>query len=240
MTNAWNADLYDAKHHYVTDYGASLVQLLAPQPGERILDLGCGTGHLAHQITERGAQVVGLDNSADMIQMAQQNYPDLTFIQGEATAFRFDEPFDAIFSNAALHWIKDAEPVVVSMARALKPGGRLVVEFGSRGNIGTLITGIQNALQAYGYYFLQEPLPWYFPSIGEYARLLEKHGFRVVYATDFDRPTPLEGENALRNWLAMFGGSFFRLIPADQIEPIIQDIETRLRPLLYRDGQWLA
>src|SRR5512145_928929 len=101
MTNAWNANLYDTKHHYVTDYGASLINLLAPQPGEQILDLGCGTGHLAYQMAERGVQVIGLDNSADMIQMAQQNYPDLTFIQGDATAFHFDEPFDAIFSNAA-------------------------------------------------------------------------------------------------------------------------------------------
>lgn len=237
---AWNARLFDEKHHYVTDYGESLIDLLAPMRGERILDLGCGTGHLTHKIALRGAQVVGLDNSPDMIKLAQHNYPDLEFVQGEGAAFQFDRPFDGIFSNAALHWMTNAEAVARCMARALKRGGRMVAEFGSRGNINTIITGIQSTLQAFGYYGFQGGLPWYFPSIGEYASLLERHNFRVIYAADFDRPTPLEGEDGLRDWLTMFGGAFFRLIPADQTEQIIRDIETRLRPALYRDGQWVA
>lgn len=236
----WNAGLYDSKHHFVTDYGESLLDVLAPQPGERILDLGCGTGHLANKIAQRGAAVVGIDNSPDMVKLARQNYPAQEFVQGEGAAFQFNEPFDAIFSNAALHWIPQAEDVVRCMAAALKPAGRLVVEFGSRGNVATIIGGIQNALQAQGNYLLQDNTPWYFPTIGEYAALLEKHGFRVLYATDVDRPTPLEGNDGLRNWLMMFGGALFRLLPAEQTEQIIQDIETRLRPTLYRDGQWVA
>lgn len=237
---AWNASLYDTKHRFVSDYGESLIDILAPMPGERILDLGCGTGHLANKIAQHGAKVVGIDNSPDMINLARHNYPELEFVAGEGAAFHFDEPFDAIFSNAALHWIPQAEDVVRCMAAALKPGGRLVAEFGSRGNIAAIIGGIQNALQAHGHYLFQERVPWYFPSIGEYASLLEKHGFRVVYATDFDRPTPLDGEDGLRNWLVMFGGAVFRLLPSEQTEPIIQDIETRLRPVLYHDGQWIA
>lgn len=238
--HTWNADLYDSKHHFVADYGEQLIELLAPKPGESILDLGCGTGHLARKIAAFGARVVGVDNSPDMIQLACQNYPDLTFIQAEGSDYCPDEPFDAIFSNAALHWMPDAERVAACMWNALKPGGRLVAEFGSRGNIRIILTGINQALQAYGYYLLQAAPPWYFPALGEYASLLEKQGFRVVYAADFDRPTPLEGEDGLRNWLAMFGGSFFQLIPADQTGEIIADIETRLRPMLYRDGRWVA
>ncbi|MBI5670952.1 MAG: methyltransferase domain-containing protein [Chloroflexi bacterium] len=237
---AWNASLFDDKHHYVTDYGESLIDLLAPMRGERILDLGCGTGHLAYKIALRGAQVVGLDSSPDMLKLAQHNYPDLEFVQGEGTNFQFDQPFDGIFSNAALHWMTDADAVARCIARALKPGGRLVAELGSRGNIHTIITAVQNALQAFGYYVFRDGLPWYFPSIGDYASLLERHGFRVIYAADFDRPTPLEGETGLRDWLTMFAGAFFRLIPAEQTEQIIQDIETRLRPALYRDGEWVA
>ncbi|NWG15225.1 MAG: methyltransferase domain-containing protein [Chloroflexi bacterium] len=238
--NAWNASLYDDKHHYVADFGEQLIELLSPKPGESILDLGCGTGHLAHKIAAFGARVVGVDNSADMIKLACQNYPELTFIQAEGGDYRPDEPLDAIFSNAALHWMTDAERVAAGMWRALKPGGRLVAEFGSRGNIQTILGGIGNALQAYGLYLFPDALPWYFPSLGEYASLLEKHSFRVVYAADFDRPTPLEGEDGLRNWLNMFAGSLFHFIPAEQTDEIIADIETRLRPVLYRDGQWIA
>lgn len=237
---AWNAHLYDTKHGYVSAYGDSLLELLAPQAGERILDLGCGTGHLAFKIAQTGAHVVGLDNSPDMIRLAQENYPTLEFAPGEGAAFHFETPFDAIFSNAALHWMPQADEVARCMARALKPGGRLVAEFGSRGNVAAIIGGMQKALQAYGYYLFEQQTPWYFPTLGEYAALLERHGFRVVYATDFDRPTPLDGEDGLRNWLMMFGGAFFRLIAPEQMEQIIEDIETRLRPTLYHDGRWIA
>src|SRR5262245_22068445 len=106
--DTWNANLYDSKHHYVTDHGESLIIILAPLAGERILDLGCGTGHLAHKIALRGAKVVGIDNSPDMINLARRNYPEVEFAQGEGASFYFDEPFDAIFSNAALHWIAQA------------------------------------------------------------------------------------------------------------------------------------
>lgn len=238
--DAWNAGLYDEKHTFVTDYGETLIDLLAPMPGERVLDLGCGTGHLAYKIALRGARVVGLDNSADMIHLAQRNYPDLTFVPGDAADFQFDVPFDAVFSNAALHWIPQAERVINCIWQALRPGGRLVAELGSRGNIQSIITAVDNALKAFGYYFFQDRLPWYFPTLGQYASLLEKQGFRVAYAADFPRPTPLDGDDGIRNWLAMFGGGFFRLVPAEQSEQIIQDIETRLRPALYQDGRWVV
>ncbi|MGH6628953.1 MAG: class I SAM-dependent methyltransferase [Burkholderiales bacterium] len=128
----WDSSLYDDKHSFVTKYGEGVLELLAPQPGERILDVGCGTGHLTQLIAGAGAQVTGMDNSAEMIATARAGHPDLRFVVGDAADFFFDEPFDAVFSNAALHWVHRAEEAVICMSRALKPGGRFVVEFGGK------------------------------------------------------------------------------------------------------------
>src|SRR5580700_8966364 len=135
MADTWDSSLYDDRHSFVWRAGASLVELLDPKPGERILDLGCGTGHLTAKIAEAGVEVTGLDSSTSMIAQARQNFPGLKFSLADARDFRFDRPFDAVFSNAALHWIHDAEAVVRSIAAALRPGGRFVLEMGVRGNI---------------------------------------------------------------------------------------------------------
>lgn len=215
----WDPGEYDAIHHYVTDYGRSLVDLLAPQAGERILDIGCGTGHLTHQIAERGAEVVGIDSSAEMIAQARQNYPKLRFELADATRYRAPEPFDALFSNAALHWIQPPDAVAAAMAGALKPGGRLVVEFGGKGNIASVIAaaGLN---------------PWYFPSIAEYASLLERNGIEVTSAVLFDRPTRVEGESGLREWLGMF-------FKPPLMEKQIQEMERELRPRLFQASGWV-
>jgi trans-aconitate methyltransferase len=120
----WDPQLYDSKHSFVTHFGGDLLPLLDPQPGDRILDLGCGTGHLSAQIAASGAAVVGIDHSPDMIAQAQATYPDLTFIEADAANFTFEQPFDAVFSNAALHWIPTPERVIACVWQALKPGGR--------------------------------------------------------------------------------------------------------------------
>ncbi len=213
----WNAREYDSRHHYVTDYGSSLVAVLDPRPGERILDAGCGTGHLTKQIADSGAAVLGIDSSQDMIAQARESYPELRFSVADAASFRACEPFDAVFSNAALHWMKPPEAVADSLAAALKPRGRLVLEMGGKGNIRS-ITG----LVGMG--------PWYFPGIGEYASLLEAHGLEVETAALFPRPTAVEGESGLRDWLKMFAP----FIPSERIA----ELETALRPKLYRDGSW--
>src|SRR6202043_2259805 len=108
----WDANLYDAKHAFVWKYGADLVPLLAPQPGERILDIGCGTGHLTAQIAESGARLVGVDRSPEMVKAARKVYPNLQFEVADARALRFHNEFDAVFSNATLHWIQEPEPVI--------------------------------------------------------------------------------------------------------------------------------
>jgi trans-aconitate 2-methyltransferase len=233
-TSPWDADRYEGNHSYVWQFGASLVDLLAPQAGERILDVGCGTGHLTAEIAGRGAQVVGIDSSPGMLGQARQNYPTLTFALADATSFRFPEPFDGVFSNAVLHWVRDAAGAVRSITEALRPGGRFVAEFGGKGNIAIIRAALQQVLGDSA----EEKCPWTFPGIGEYASLLERHGLEVREAWLFDRPTPVEGENAMEDWLEMFAGSYFQGLPPKTAKEKTAEIVARLRPLLYRDGVW--
>jgi len=237
--NKWASALYESKHSFVWQYGADCLELLSPQQGERILDLGCGTGQLTQEIATQGVIAIGIDKAPTMIEQAQKNYPDLQLEVADATNFHFREPFDAVFSNATLHWIKEPEKVITCIWQALKPGGRFVAEFGGKGNIRAIATAISNALEAAGYPAQPELNPWYFPSIGEYTTLLEQQGFWVTYATLFERPTPLEdGEKGLQNWIEMFANSF--MPDLNKRSSIIQNIENQLRPELYRDGTWFA
>jgi trans-aconitate methyltransferase len=234
----WDPSLYDDKHAFVWHYGASLVELLAPKPGERILDLGCGTGHLTYQIVQCSATVVGLDYSADMLEQARAAYPLLQFIQGDARDFSFAEPFDAIFSNAVLHWIRPPEAVIQCVRDALRPGGRFVAEFGGRGNVGRVLAVLSETAERMG---LTPDLPHsYFPSLSEYATLLEGAGLEVRSAVLFDRPTPLEGADGLRDWVKMFRGPTLDSIPAERREDFLQAVEEAARPELFRDGGWVA
>ena len=174
--------------------------------GERILDVGCGTGQLTAEIAKSGAEVVGLDQSAEMIASARENYPELQFEVADIAATNYDSEFDAVFSNAALHWVRNQDGAIAAIARALKPGGRLVFEMGGRGNIQQIWTAAMQALTAMGVKDPEKLSPWFYPSIGEYAPMLESRGLQVTFAVLFDRPTPLEGgERGLRNWLEMFG-----------------------------------
>ena len=147
MADRWDSALYEDRHSFVWKGGAELIDLLDPRPGERILDLGCGTGHLTAQIAERGAVVTGLDASVSMIAQARQNYPKLKFTLADARDFPASEPFDAVFSNAALHWIQDSEAVVASVARGLKSGGRFVLEMGAKRNIAHIVKALDAVLR---------------------------------------------------------------------------------------------
>jgi trans-aconitate methyltransferase len=234
----WNASLYDQKHAFVFNYGESLLNILAPQAGEHILDIGCGTGHLTAQIAASGAKTIGVDKSASMVATAQQKYPEIDFRVMDATQLSFDTPFDALFSNAALHWIPQAEQVVMGMARVLKSGGRLVIEMGGHGNVETIVSALQETVRTVARREITSG--WYFPSLGSYAWLLEQHGFAVQSASLFDRPTPFEGEDGLRNWIVMFGPQMLQQIPTELHEEIIARTEMITRPKLFHDGQWIA
>jgi trans-aconitate methyltransferase len=235
----WDSDAYDGSHAFVYEYGADVLDLLDPQPGERILDLGCGTGHLTARIADAGADVVGIDQSAAMIETARKTYPELAFRRGDARGFAVEEPFDAVFSNAVLHWINDQDAVLDSVADALRPGGRFVAELGGSGNVAAIVDAVRGELNANGY---GPPTnPWYFPTVGEHATTLSAHGFEVRYARLFDRPTELDdGEEGMANWLDMFGDRLLGPVPEERRSEVVAAVEDRLRGELYDDGVWTA
>ena len=236
----WNSSLYQEKHAFVWHYGENLLQILNPQPNERILDLGCGTGQLTEKIAEADAEVIGIDSAPEMIEKAQQNYPNIKFQVVDARNFELSQPVDAVFSNAVLHWIPQADDVISSICESLKPGGRFIAEFGGRGNIESIVKALYAALEKMGFNNPSDLNPWYFPSIGEYAAKLEKQGFEVVYSNLFSRPTLLQEDAGLANWIKMFGGNFFTELSESEINQVIQDVEKQLKPELYQDGNWFA
>jgi trans-aconitate 2-methyltransferase len=237
--NKWDTSLYEQKHAFVYEYGKDLIPLLEAQPGELILDLGCGTGHLTHSIAESGAHVIGIDSSPSMIERAQSAYPQLEFYVKDARDFSFASPFDAVFSNATLHWIPEADQVAGCIAASLKPGGRFVAEFGGKNCVATIRTAVQKSFLELMH--RETGFGWYFPSIGEYSSLLEKHDLEVRSALLFERPTPLEdGDMGLRNWIHMFGQRVFHDVPDDMKQQILKRTEDITRERLYNNGQWTA
>jgi trans-aconitate methyltransferase len=218
---------------------AGLLDLLDAKAGERILDIGCGTGHLTSQIAARGAQVTGVDRSPEMIRQAREKYPELHFEVMDATQLEFPHKFDAVFSNATLHLVKEPDKVVAGIAGVLQPAGRFVAEFGGKGNIAQFVGAMQRTWMASGFTGAL-PNPWYYPSLAEYSSLLERHGLAVTYGTLFERPTPLEdGEQGLRNWIDMFGSAILDELPEDKRQALVNEVERQSRPTLYRDGQWV-
>ncbi len=236
---AWDPERYEAQHSFVWQLGEGLIDLLDPQPGERILDLGCGPGQLTHRISERGAEVVGLDASPEMIGQARQNYPQLQFVLQDAARLSFEHEFDAVFSNAALHWMPDASGVAQAVARALRTGGRFVAELGGKGNI----ANIERAVESIAARYHTGPLPerrTFYPSISEYASVLETHPLEMRSAVLFDRPTPLDGDNGMENWIRQFKWYYLETLPAAKQELALREMVQELKPVLYREGNWHA
>lgn len=238
--NIWNANLYDTNYSFVSKYGNSLAELLAPKQGEKILDLGCGTGDLANTIYEVGADIVGVDKSETMVEQAIRKYPHIQFMVQDATDLDFHSQFDAVFSNAALHWVQPADKALYGINQSLKQGGRFVAEFGGKGNVQMIISEIIQQIKETGLEFSKENFLWFFPSIAEYSTLMEEAGFKVTFAYHFDRPTQLDGENGLKNWIHMFANHLFKGIPEDTKNEIITKVEKNLKERLYKDGNWIA
>jgi trans-aconitate methyltransferase len=234
MSQAWDPVLYARAARLLSDFGEALIALVAPKPGERILDLGCGDGVLTEKLVATGARVVGIDASPAMVEAAQRRGIDARLTRGEDLAFEAE--FDAVFSNAALHWMKPPATVIQRVRRALRPGGRLVLEMGGAGNNASLLDGLYSLLRERG---LDGPAlsPWYFPSADEYSGLLRDSGFVVDLAELFPRPTPLPGD--ITDWFDSFCGAFLAAIPETDRQEFKVELARRLAPRLQDDeGRW--
>jgi trans-aconitate methyltransferase len=234
----WDAQRYLDRHGFIIERGRALVDLLDPQAGERILDLGCGTGDITATMAERGAQIVGVDASPAMIDTARARFPALDFRVADAAALPFETEFDATFSHAVLHWVPRADDAARGIARTLKPGGRFVAEFGGHRNCETLETAFADALRRIARRDYRSP--WFFPRLPDYAALLERHGLLVRATWYYERPTPLQGEDGLRQWLLQFLPQHLDGLDAATRDAVLADTETALRPALWRDGAWQA
>ncbi len=239
--NTWDDQLYSAKHNFVYNYGVGLIDLLAPQSHERVLDLGCGSGELTAKISESASSVLGIDSSHEMIAKAKLQFPACDFIRADATDFRFEVPFDALFSNAALHWVLDYKSAIASMYANLSHGGRMVVEFGGKNNVKAITDALRQSLRQRGYRRQADLKLWYFPSVGEYTTALETQGFNVTFAQWYERPTELDDpKTGIVDWLRMFGKPFFDNIPLDDAVVIRNEVQSILYNRLFKNGKWYA
>lgn len=239
-TTAWNAELYDGRHSFVWKLAGDVLALLDAQPGERIVDLGCGTGHLTAQIADRGAATVGVDASAEMIAKARATHPHLRFEVGDGREFDLGPGFDAVFSNAALHWMPTLPRVFARVRAHLRPGGRFVFEMGGKHNLDAIRAAVADAHRRLG---VPESFSRHtnrYLSIAEACAELEPAALEVVHAQWVERPTPLEGEDGLRRWLEMFGGSWLAPLPAGSTQDFLRIVEEHARPHLHRAGGWIA
>jgi len=231
----WSAESYDTHARFVSDLAGEVLEWLAPRPGERILDLGCGDGAVTETIAGQGASVVGVDTSDELLVAAAKRGLDVRRMDGQALTFQSE--FDAVFSNAALHWMTQAREVVAGVHRALKPGGRFVAEFGGHGNVAAVVTAMRATAGRLGG---DKSLagPWFFPSAEVYRRMLEEAGFEVRRIGLFPRPTPLK--TGMAAWLTVFRKPFFDQY-AERRDAVLRDVEALLEPVLRdADGNWTA
>ncbi len=239
--NVWDIKLYNEKHGYVYKYGEALIKLLQPKRDELILDLGCGTGQLTNEINKSGASVIGIDASENMINTAKENYKEIDFYVMQADNFQFEKPFDAIFSNAVLHWVLEGEKAVICMNNNLKRRGRLILEFGGKGNVKIITDAVDKILVENGYTEKAKIKNWFFPSISEYTTLLERNGFEVELAQLYERPTELSDEkNGIKEWLLMFGSTIFEGLGFEEKERILDKVQEEVKDKCFIDGKWFA
>ncbi len=232
----WDPERYARHARFVADAGEVVVEQLAPGRAERILDLGCGDGALTEMLVAAGATVVGADSSAEMVAAAQARGLDARVMDG--TALSFVAEFDAVFSNAALHWMRDLASVIAGVERALKPGGRFVGEMGGESNVATITQALSDAMARRGV-DEQHVDPWIFPSTEDFAALLRAQGLEVETVCLVPRPTVLPGD--IEGWLETFAGVFLEHLAPTERPAFIAEVKEALRPRLRSaDGEWVA
>ncbi|MGH8823218.1 MAG: class I SAM-dependent methyltransferase [Jiangellaceae bacterium] len=234
MTEPWDTRTYDRDFAFVSAYGAELLDWLDPQPGERVVDLGCGTGELAARIVDAGATVIGIDSDPAMVAAARKRLPDADLRVADAHDFTVDEPVDAVFSNAALHWMPSSVEVLGCVSDALRSGGRFVAEMGATGNVAEVTAAVDQACREAG--LAERTWPWFFPSPAQYAAMLEDSGLEIRELDFRDRPTRLTGKDGFVGWLEMFAGAALSGVPREVLDRAAEIA----RPALWRRGAWWA
>lgn len=234
----WNAKLYDKNHDFVSQYGKALLELVNTDAGQRIWDLGCGTGILSDRLARSEAYVIGSDLSPDMIATAKSNYPHLDFLVLDATEAAFENEFDTVFSNAVFHWIPDQKKLLNVIYRALRPSGKLIVEMGAKGNIAQIEQAFSRSMNHHGWTYQSG---FFFPSVEEYTQLLQIAGFHIDFIQDFDRPTPFsDGKNGMKNWLIQFFADNLASLPEEERAAILEETEKALFPILWKSTEWIG
>jgi trans-aconitate methyltransferase len=238
---SWDATRYDEDFAFVPALGTAVLDLLDPQPGERVLDLGCGSGELTAQIVARGACVTGVDSSAEMVARAHERFPDLDVRLADGEQLNVDGPFDAVFSNAALHWMTRPDEVLAGVHAVLRDGGRFAAEMGAARNVTALVAALREAAQQIGL-DAELPLPWYFPTPAEQAARLERAGFTVRLLQYVDRPTRLtDVADGAADWWRMVGASTLAALDAGQVDELLAAVNEVAAPRLRgADGVWVA
>ncbi len=229
----WNSKDYQKHASFVSELGNEVIELLNPQVDECILDLGCGEGTIALRLQQLGCIVQGVDYSEDMVRSTQEKGVDAKVMDGQK--LRFDQSFDAVFSNAALHWMPDQQAVYDGAYKALKNSGRFVVEMGGAGNIMSIVETLEESLPHYGGFFKN---PWTFPTINETKERLERSGFQIASIQLFDRPTHIPTD--VRGWLSTFTSNIVATVEEDQREALLAHIYDFLKPKLCNSqNQWI-
>ena len=239
MNITWDASAYTSHFSFVHEYGAGVLDLVQRKEHMKALDLGCGNGALTRAMADQGMDVCGLDASPELLDIARCSYPDLCFMQGDATNFSLPEKVDVVFSNAVFHWIDRGKQrdMMDCVYRALGAGGQFVFEFGGYGNTALIHESLARAFAARKRSYW---VPFYFPTIGEYASLLEDAGFTVVFASLFDRMTPLKGENGMADWIRMFVQKPFEGLSVQEESALVEEAVAGLKQKLFHDGTWFA
>lgn len=233
----WNAEEYGKGFSFVHRYGEEVLELFSLKEGSFVCDLGCGRGNLSGKLEDKGYRVIGVDASEEMLEAAKASFPNIEFVLGNALDFKLPQKADGIFSNAVFHWIDAGkqEAMLENIAKNLRVGGELVCEFGGKGCAESVHSCLKDIFESRELNYIKE---FYFPTIGEYAPLLEKAGLKPIYAVLFDRPTPQK--EGLRGWIRMFDKKPFENLTEKETDEIIKEAEARLRPALFTDQGWIV
>lgn len=235
MNHKWDSDNYTDNFRFVNKYGEELINFITAKKGSFVVDLGCGNGAITQILKDKGFNTLGIDSSPEMIKKARELHPSLNFILADACEFKLDKKADVIFSNAVFHWIDNHDMLAQNISKNLATGGELIFEFGGKGNADIVHSALDEAFMSRGLTYERN---FNFCSIGEFAPVLERYGFKIVYAVLFDRLTEQNGENGLADWINMFIKSAFADVDLSVKQSIINQVEKICRPKLYIDGKW--